>query len=115
MKDGLFKLVEQRRFAVMIAAAVLVTIILTTVSITVYVASGAVNIDLSRPEYEKVRESVIEPDETEVPFSTTGLIDADAIDDFTNRIEKLRAELGQMNDFGGDVLSDQALNLNENE
>jgi hypothetical protein len=98
------------RFAIMIAAAVMVTAILTSISITVYIASGAINIDLSRPGFETVRQDIEDNSET-APFSPTGPIDQSTIDDFNQRLENIKTDLNQMNDFSVEAISDQALNL----
>ncbi|MDR2524437.1 MAG: hypothetical protein LBC95_02770 [Candidatus Nomurabacteria bacterium] len=115
MREKFINLVARHTFPFMILAAVLVAAILTTISITIYISSGAANIDLSRSGYESVRENIIESEEDEAPFPVTGAIDAAAVEDFIQRANKLQVELDKMNDFGGEPLDDAALNLNENE
>jgi hypothetical protein len=112
MKDKFFAIVGRYQFAAMITAAVLLTAILTTISIWVYVSSGAINIDLSRPGYEKIRaDTLAETPETQ--FLATGPIDKTAVDDFNARLETLQTELGSMNNFSNDVMSDEALGIAE--
>jgi hypothetical protein len=114
MKPRWIEKAKHYRFAIMIGGAVALSLILTTISITIYIASGAINIDLSRPDYETVRENV-ESAEEAVPFSPTGPIDRSVIDDFNRRLNNIRAEIDQMNDFSPEDLSDAALDLVPNE
>lgn len=107
------KLVEKLknyRFAIMVTLAVAVAVVLSGISILIYVWTGAINIDLSRPGYEKNREETAYS-EDETPFSNSGPINIEVIDDFNQRIEKLQNELGGMNNFSADAMSDEALGL----
>jgi hypothetical protein len=110
MKEEAAKKLSGYRFAIMIAGAVILTIILTSISITIYISSGAINIDLSRPGYESVREETT-IEESEPPFDATGPIDKTVADDLNRRLEKIQAHLLEMNSFSGETLSDEALDL----
>lgn len=98
------------KFALMITMSVIVALVLSGISVFVYVATGAINIDLSRPGYEKNREDTAY-DEDEVPFSNSGPINKEVVDDFNQRLEKMQSELGGMNNFSSDAMSDEALGL----
>jgi hypothetical protein len=110
MKEETVKKLGNYRFAIMIAAVVVLVLVFTGVSITIYIASGAVNIDLSRPGYESVRaETAI--DETEAPFDSAGPINKSVADDLNRRLENVQTGLAEMNNFSGEALSDEALDL----
>ncbi|MCL2451758.1 hypothetical protein FWD20_02700 [Candidatus Saccharibacteria bacterium] len=99
------------QWPVFIAAALVLALALTGVSLWLYKVSGAAKLDLSRPGYEKVREDVKDYDEGTKPFSPTGNLDAAAIADFRARYEKIKARLDQMNSYDDAVLSDENLGL----
>lgn len=98
------------KFALMITLSVIIAVTLSGISVFVYVWTGAINIDLSRPGYEKNREETAY-DEDEIPFSSSGPINSEAIDDFNQRLDKIQNELGGMNNFSADAMSDEALGL----
>jgi hypothetical protein len=112
MKDKFLQIVGRYQFAAMIVAAVLLTALMTTISIGVYVSSGAINIDLSRPGYEKIRAET-SSEVSESQFLSSGPIDRAAVDDFNARLEALQTELSSMNNFSNDVISDEALGIAE--
>jgi len=105
--------VARYQFASMILIALIIAGALISVSIYIYIASGAINIDLSRPGYESIRDDTVAQPEAEPPFPSTGEIDEAVRADFLRRLNIYQAGLQQMNDFGGDSLSDESLNLVE--
>lgn len=109
MKKVMGKL-SNYKFALMITMAVIVAVVLSGISVFVYVYTGAINIDLSRPGYEKNREDTAYDDD-EVPFSNSGPINKEVVEDFNQRLEKLQGELGGMNNFSADAMTDEALGL----
>lgn len=114
MKDKFLKKISHYQFAAMIILTVLLSALLTITSIWIYTYSGAINIDLSRPGYEKNREETTASD-SEAQFQTNGPIDKESVDDFNNRLQVLQDEINSMNNFSNDVMSDKALNIAESE
>lgn len=111
-RERFIEFIIRHQFPVMILGVILITIILTSTSIALYVSSGAINIDLSRPGYESIRHDTAQDEgDDEEPFSASGAIDGEARDDFLRRINNLQSDMEQVNNFGGDSLSDQSLNL----
>lgn len=109
MKKFLKKLSEYK-FVLMIVSATAVAIVLCGVSIYIYVSTGAINIDLSRPGYEKNREDTLYEDDN-TSFSNSGPINGSVIEDFNQRLNKLQDELNGMNSFSPDIMTDEALGL----
>lgn len=112
MKKKFLEKISHYQFVAMVVLAVIIAVLLTSVSILVYVHSGAINIDLSRPGYEKNREETSITD-TENQFQTSGPIDQETVDDFNNRLQTLQDEINSMNNFSNKVMSDKALNITE--
>jgi hypothetical protein len=109
--QNLVGLIQRHQLAFLIIAAVITTLILTTISIYIYVLSGAINIDLSRPGYESVRQDTSDESSGVDPFSSSGKIDDEVRTNFLHRLEVIQNNTKQMNDFGGDSLSDKSLDL----
>jgi len=106
--------ISNYRFAVMVSLTVLLVILFTGISVWIYVYSGAINIDLSRPGYEKVREDTVEKDQKS-EFQTNGPINGEVVNDFNDRLDTLKNETNKMNNFSNNVMSDKALDINESE
>jgi len=93
-----------------VTLALIVAIIMTVISLRIYVTSGAIKLDLSRPGYEKVRQEVTN-DNTTQPFPSSGTLTPAAIKDFRDRLNKQQNDLKAIGNFSDDGLSDSNLGL----
>ncbi|MCL2037755.1 DUF2868 domain-containing protein [Candidatus Saccharibacteria bacterium] len=109
------KFVNQHQLASMIVIALLVASLMTGLSLWLYRTSGAFRLDLSRPGYEQVRGDVIHDSKEEKPFSSSGKLTPEVIDDFNARLNKQQNDLSKMGNFGGEALSDSNLGLEQPE
>ena len=112
MKSKFLEKISQYKFALMILSVVALTVIMTVASIWIYTSSGAINIDLSRPGFENIREETSASD-PETQFKSSGPIDKDSVDDFNTRLESLQVKINSMNNFSNDVMSDESLGITE--
>jgi ABC-type glycerol-3-phosphate transport system substrate-binding protein len=110
LQDKIKQLIDRHGLVLMALAALAIAAILVFASMLLYMASTASKLDLSRPGYEKVRETVTTKTDNE-PYNTSGALNQTAIDDFRTRFNKQRDEINHLGDFGGDFLSDQALGI----
>jgi hypothetical protein len=79
---------------------------------SLYVTSGASQLDLSRPGYERARTQVDESKEDNT-FETNGAISSDIISEFQVLYEKQRAKLNASDKFDSSIVDDTQLRLNE--
>lgn len=103
-------IVERHRMVYGIIAALIIAMLLTVVSMALYVSSGASRLDLSRPGYERVR-SETQRDDQETTFSATGPMNSAVADDFQARFTKHRDTLSKLDTFGSDALDDAELQI----
>jgi hypothetical protein len=103
---------EKHRFLLMVGASIVIALLLVAVSMKLYESSGAAQLDLSRPGYEHVSEKVAQS-EVFKGFPATGEINQEAIDDFRAMYEKRAIQATDVDSFGGDVMSDAALSIDE--
>ena len=102
-------LVSRHRFPFAIASVISIAILMTTISLSLYVTSGTARLDLSRPGYESVRKNIqITPEET---FNTDGPINKAALDEFDKLLGQRRANLNALGDFKDASLDDASLKL----
>jgi len=107
--QNLKALVERHRFAFAIAVVILITFLMTAISMSLYVSSGASRLDLSRPGFEQARKDIIPtPDDK---FSAEGKVDAATVDEFEKLYQKQRVYLNNLGDFEDSSLDDASLRL----
>lgn len=117
MKKRLHSLREciaRHKITLGLSIAVVVAFAMTVVSMWVYNISDVARLDISRPGYEKARESVIKGDET-ITFGATGDLDANAMKDFQKLFDEKRKALNAIGRFDGDVLDDNQLKTSSSE
>lgn len=108
--EKLWQRIERHRIIYGITAALLITMLLTTISMALYISSGASRLDLSRPGYERVRTEVRQNTEEEA-FSATGPINSDVANEFQSRFTRHRTTLTKLDTFGTNSLDDTQLQI----
>ena len=103
---------QRHKFLVLIALTIIVALILVTISLRLYVSSGAIQLDLSRPGYKAVleEEGTSQPDKLE-RFPASGVLDKQAIEDFRKQYDEQLEEATAIESFGGGVMNDDALGI----
>lgn len=96
----------------------LITLLLTTVSMMLYITSGTSGLDLSRPGIDnKAREEVSK--EKSPTFSPTGTLTKKDMETFTKMYNEQREKLKRIGNFDDQALSDESLGIvagpNQNE
>lgn len=105
------KFVWTHQFVAFIALALVIAGVMTAVSLEIYVTSGTIKLDLSRPGYEKLRKDV-QDTSAQSQFSATGAVDSSTLKDFGSRMDAAQKDLKSSGNFGGaDNLSDASLGL----
>ena len=100
------------RHQVLVAMALVVgiTAILTTLSMVLYIQSGASGLDLSRPGFVGSRNDLQKDASTE--FESTGELSEADIKTFQKLYQDQRTILNSLSDFDDDAISDESLGLN---
>lgn len=93
-----------------IVGVLFVALILTVISVSIYITSGASRLDLSRPGYEQVRAQVSAPEPTE-KFSSDGPINADVMESFNKRLDKELRDIQKAETFQDATLENEQLQL----
>ena len=108
--ERLGAVVARHRITYGIIAALSIALLLTMVSMALYVSSGASRLDLSRPGYEQVRKEV-QHDATEEQFSSSGPINEEVLKDFQTRYTAHRETMKKLDNFGSNALQDGQLQI----
>ena len=99
------------QFVAFIVLVILITCLITFIGLSIYVSSGTIKLDLSRPGYEKVRNEV-QQSAAQQTFSSSGSLDSAAIKQFNSQLNSSVTDLKNSGNFGGaSSLSDQSLGL----
>ncbi len=101
---------QRHRFLVMVGTIIIVALFLVSVALALYASSGAAQLDLSRPGYISVRSGAVRSDEF-TSFPASGAIDKETLDQFRKLYDTEAERATNVDSFGGDVMSDQALSI----
>lgn len=100
----------RHRFMMAIVLTVVIACIMTAISLSLYVSSGTLQLDLSRPGYESARKELIKPEDKK-DFAINGAIDKQALEEYQKQFDTQRAELNRIGKFKDHGLSDDSLTL----
>lgn len=112
LKEGLATWRHDHRLAIMITSAIAISLVLVWVSMWLYDSSGAAQLDLSRPGYSSVRDQA-SPDDNIDAFPSSGAITEDTLREFDELFSQYADEATAVDAFGGDVLSNTQLGIDE--
>ncbi len=101
---------ERHRFFVMIAGVILVAMFLVSVALSLYNNSGAAQLDLSRPDYQDIRNQA-KRDTTSTTFPSTGTLDKAAYDQFEKMYDERTGRVLSVDSFDSKALSEESLQL----
>ena len=103
---------QQHKFMVLVGMTILIALMLVAVALRLYSSSGAAQLDLSRPGYQSVRKQAGRSTEF-AGFPSSGPLDKEALDTFRRLYDEQLKEATAVESFGGDVMSDAALGLDQ--
>jgi hypothetical protein len=102
-------LILRHQLLTALALVIIITGILTSISMWLYIQSGASGLDLSRPGFTNARDDLQQ--ESTADFESTGTLTVDDIAKFNKLYEKQRAALNSLSAFDDDAISDEELGL----
>jgi hypothetical protein len=101
---------RQHKFLLLVGMTIVTSMILVGVAMGMYASSGAAQLDLSRPNYQNVREKA-NRDERLTAFPATGKMTKESLEQFRELYQPQSKRIVDFESFGGDPLSDQALGI----
>ena len=104
---------QQHRFLFLIAATIVIAIILVSISLYIYKASGAAQLDLSRPGYTQVSSETVNNDSGFADYPELGTVNADSITQFKTLYDQQAQTISSSDAFGGDPLDPDTLEFNQ--
>lgn len=104
---------DEHRFLLLIALSVTVALVLTIISMTLYSTSGALQLDLSRPNLKAVTSQAVTNDSDFQTYPSTGTIDAKSAAEFKVLYDKQAAKAKAVDAFAGDPLNPDSLEISE--
>lgn len=103
----------KRRLLLGIIFAVIIALVMTSLSLHLYDRDDVSRLDVSLPNRENIRSSA---GESEVQkFDSSGPLDAQALSDFQKLYTKNRSALDALGKFDSDALSSDSLRIGPNE
>lgn len=105
------QLIDRYRLPAFLLGAMSLACVMVVVSVTMYYASGAYQLDLSRPEYQSVRSEIESEPKDKKAFDVQGSVDAQVLEDFLAEYKQESRKATETDAFSGDVLSNEQLGL----
>lgn len=102
---------KNRRLALLIVLVITGAVMLTWTALSLYSSSGAAQLDLSRPGFERVREQVASETTVFKAYPNSGPIDEESLKEFETKYGEKVKEATSVKAFGNDVLSPEALHI----
>ena len=104
--------IRAHQFIALIVLAILTSLFLVYVALSLYQSSGTLQLDLSRPGYDNAREEATKDNVVFRGFAADGPVNKESLNEFERLYkEKAAQALIEFDAFSGDALSDAALTL----
>ena len=105
-----------RNLTILGVCAILIAVMLSSISLIIYHNSGDIYLDRSRPGFlpdEEEIESTTENKQTDFTFAESGAVDKTVIEEYIKNLEKELEELEKFTDpFNMNALTDETLGIN---
>ncbi|HSE60961.1 MAG TPA: hypothetical protein VLA88_01545 [Candidatus Saccharimonadales bacterium] len=101
---------DKHKLTAALVLAIIATLVLTGISLSMYYVNGFYRYDLSRPAYEKERGELAKPESRKV-YDTTSPVDAKAVNDFLKEFDGRTKDLNAYGSFRDSSLSDEDLQI----
>jgi hypothetical protein len=99
---------DHHKLLVALVLAIIATLTLTGLSVSMYYVNGFYRYDLSRPTYAKERTELAKPESQRV-YDTTSPVTKSAVDSFLKEFDERSKNLQAYGDFRDASLSDEGL------
>jgi len=104
---------SRRKIIILIASAIVISFVLVLISMTMYVSSGTIQLDLSRPGYISVSDKAGVSDKPLSNFPQFGAVDEDTLSSFEKQLTDQAKRAKAVEAFNGDPLDPRSLGLEE--
>ena len=104
------ELINRHRLPFAIGGALLISILMTVISMSLYFTSGASRLDFSRPGYEQAREQV-KDEKPSQNFNPTGPLNRSVLAEFQKLFDEERATLKSIGNYKDKSMTDESLQL----
>lgn len=94
----------RHRFMLLIIGTIVISLILTAFSLSLYETSGSAQLDLSRPGYQSVSDQV-ERNDTITTYEAGGRVNIETIEEFIELYDEQADRAKAINAFNGDPLN----------
>lgn len=99
------------RYVLLLVTSIGIALTLVSISLSLYVSSGTIQLDLSRPGYQSVSNQTDSTNGQVEKFPDTGNLDASVLKDFETVFSAQAAKSKAVDAFGGDPLDPNSLGV----
>ena len=105
--DRVKRFVARHRLPFAIFLVIVIALLMTAISMSLYISSGTSSLDLSRPGYKQVREQVVV--QSSESFDSNGPMDQTTVTTFKKMFDSQKKSLENLGDFNDTSLDDTSL------
>ena len=102
----------EHRFLLLIMLTIVISFVLVCISLYMYTASGAIQLDLSRPGYQSVSDQV-ERENPITAFGATGPVTTETIDEFLTLYDEQIEKAKSVDAYNGDPLNPELIEFSD--
>jgi hypothetical protein len=102
--------IHKNRLVLFVTASIIIALVLVVISMILYVSSGAIQLDASRPGVKSVSDKIDQTDSFK-SFPATGPVDKDTLDQFRELYDGQVQRVTTSDAFSPEVLEDEALGI----
>lgn len=102
--------IHKNRLVIFVSTSIAIALVLVVISMVLYVSSGAIQLDASRPGVQAVTDQV-DQSGSFISFPATGTVDAKTLDQFRKLYDEQVKTVTARDAFNATVLSDSALGI----
>ncbi|HXH04892.1 MAG TPA: hypothetical protein VNI82_00510 [Candidatus Nitrosotenuis sp.] len=102
--------INRHKLPVAIFIVICIALVMTAISMSLYITSGTSSLDLSRPGYRQVRQQVVDTEPNE-SFNDSGPLTKAILDDFKKLFTAQKKTISGIDAYADASLSDESLRL----
>lgn len=110
-EHGAVAQLKKHQFTTFLVGSILIAFFLVYIALSLYISSGTIQLDLSRPGFDKAREEAVKENQVFEGFSADGKIDAAALEEFKDLYSQELSDATAIDAYAGTPLTNEALQI----
>lgn len=110
-QHGAVAQIQRHQFTTFLVGSVLIALFLVYIALNLYISSGTIQLDLSRPGFDQAREEAVKENQVFEGFSADGKINAESLEEFDTLYTQELSDATAIDAYAGTPLTNEALQI----